>query len=207
MKNILFLIAFFLPLQRIFALNIAQISVSSFSENEINIGLNTEAVELYYFQSWHYTVSESTITLEVCFIPGFGSKIAFLNNNFQIPISNSLKESYHLIVKVYYTFYNPESLQDVEEGSFSTPLADMVVLTNNHFITNETVFFPNPTNGKLYANHPITQTELFDNDGRMLELFNGLEEIIDLSNKSEGHYFLRYLEEGRYKVTRVIIKK
>jgi len=97
---------------------IAQVSVSIVSEKELKISLTTEAVELYYFDSWQYSIVENTITVDALFIPGFGSTIAYLNNNFRIPMSTSQTEIYHLVVNVYYTFYKAENLQDSVEGAF-----------------------------------------------------------------------------------------
>lgn len=206
MKPFFYLLFALLPLQKIAALTITEVSVSNSFENEINISLTTEAVELYYFQSWQYSISETTITLEVLFIPGFGSKIAYLNNNFQIPLSITELHTYHLIVKVYYTFYKPENLQDTEEGWFETPLSSAIVL-NNSDLVNKVVFFPNPTGGKVFINSSIKTIWIFDNTGKTIECLNDNHNIIDLSNRAEGLYIVTYFNQFKYKTVRIIVKK
>ena len=83
MKNVLVIILLFY-LESISALNIHQITVAQTSDNALKVNIFTEADELYYFQNWQYTVSDSEIILQVLFMPGFGSKIALLNNQFEL---------------------------------------------------------------------------------------------------------------------------
>ena len=83
MKRTVHIALFILISAQSFALNIRQIVVSRISDSAINISLDTEAKELYYFSSWDYEISKNTIVIEARFIEGFGSTIAFLNNNFE----------------------------------------------------------------------------------------------------------------------------
>ena len=83
MKRTVYIALFILISSQSFALNIRQIVVSRISDSAINISLDTEAKELYYFSSWDYEISENTIVIEARFVEGFGSTIAFLNNNFE----------------------------------------------------------------------------------------------------------------------------
>ena len=83
MKILIFLLFIVLPIQKATALNIVNVSISNVPENMLQVSINTEAVELYYFDSWQYSISDNTIIIEALFIPGFGSTMAYLNNNFQ----------------------------------------------------------------------------------------------------------------------------
>jgi hypothetical protein len=194
-----------LPFQRIFSFTIVAVSVSNYSDDTINISLTTEAVELYYFQSWQYTVSETTITIEACFVPGFGSTIAYLNTNFQLPTDSLEHRDYHLIVKAYYEFYTPENLQDSEEGMFAIPLMNTVVLTNSTF--SDDAFFPNPTSGKLFFDNKITSISIYDVTGKKVAYFSTADKEIDISNKPESLYFIEYFRKSHYKVIRIILRK
>ena len=205
MKTIVLSILFLLSLQRAAALNITQVTISSQVEKTINIRLTTEAVELYYFQSWQYFISDTTITIEACFIPGFGSTIAYLHNDFQIPIDTIKHQNYHLIVNAYYNSDTPENLQDSEEGIFSTPVTNVVLLTDGT-LSNE-VFFPNPTTGKLFFGERITILWIFDVNGKKTEHLAVENNIIDLSNKSEGLYIIGFIRKNKFKTFRVLLRK
>ena len=209
MKKSLYIAIVFFFYQHVFALNIQQITVSSISDEAINVSLNTEAVELYYFQSWHYEISGTTITVEACFIPGFGSTIAFLNNNFEIPLNTIQSGLFHLNVKVYYTFYELENLQDSCEGIFSIPISNLVVLPIN--ITNEAnekdLLFANPSNGKIQLSNKIDAIWVIDLTGKIVANFENKRGEINITNSSDGIYTIVYRVKQRYKTFKVILKK
>ena len=207
MKASIFLL-FLIASSRIYALNIAQIGISAVSGNAINISLNTEADELYYFQSWQYAVSGNIITVEACFIPGFGSTIDYLNNNFEIPIDVTQPQTYRLIVKAYYTFYDSQNLEDMIEATFQTPISTDMVLFNNTFRPNvKELFFTNPSNGKILVNNIIKTVWVFDVTGRLIAEYHNKDEMIDLSNIENGLYILAYFKRSQYKTTRIILRR
>jgi len=198
-----------LSIHKISALSIAQIRLSNHFESAINISLDTEAIELYYFQSWQYTISGKIIVVEACFVPGFGSTIALLNNNFQIPIPIYKPQEYQLIVKVYYDTFDFENLQDSQSGFFSTPVSNEIVLNNNSLfsINQHEVFYPNPTNGKLFFSLTVSEVQIFDKTARLLAVFKANTNVIDMSNLSNGVYFITYRNESTYKTIRILLKK
>jgi hypothetical protein len=191
--------------QKANALNIAQVSISNVSEKMLNISLNTEAVELYYFDSWQYSISESTITVEALFIPGFGSKIAVLNNNFEIPMNTVQTEIYHLVVKVYYTFYKPENLQDMRESAFSMPFSGTVVLSEATL--HNSSGFVNPVYDELLFEPKIQSVWVFDINGKFLGNFKNRNGKINLQAYTDGIYLISYFERQHYKTIKIILKK
>lgn len=191
--------------QKANALNIAQVSISNVSEKMLNVSLNTEAVELYYFDSWQYSISESTITVEALFIPGFGSKIAVLNNNFEIPMNTVQTEIYHLVVKVYYTFYKPENLQDMRESAFSMPFSGTVVLSEATL--HNSSGFVNPVYDELLFEPKIQSVWVFDINGKFLGNFKNRNGKINLQAYTDGIYLISYFERQHYKTIKIILKK
>lgn len=205
MRTLIFLLLMFLPLQRIAALNIVNVSISNVSEMMLNVNINTEAVELYYFDSWQYSISDNTITIEALFIPGFGSTIAYLNNNFQIPLNTSETEIYRLVVKVYYTFYMMENLQDMMEGAFSTPFTDTVVWTET--ILNSSNSFINPSDGELLMDAQIRNVWIFDIHGKYIGNFKNRNGKISLQHYADGIYLVGYFKQQKYTTMKIILKK
>ena len=209
MKKYLFITLVFFFYQHAIALNIQQLTVSSISDKAINVSLNTEAVELYYFHSWHYEISGTTISVEACFIPGFGSTIAFLNNNFEIPLNTIQNELFHLNVKVYYTFYELENLQDTCEGVFSTPISNLVLLPISIALdtTEIELYYANPSNGKIQLSNKVDAIWVIDLMGKIVANFENICGEINLTNNSDGIYTLVYCVKQRYKNVRIILKK
>ena len=205
MKTLIFFLLIALPLQKATALNIVNVSISNVPENMLHVSINTEAVELYYFNSWQYSISENTITIEALFIPGFGSTIAYLNNNFQIPLNTSETEIYRLVVKVYYTFYKMENLQDMMDGAFSTPFSDTVVWTQTTL--NSSNSFINPSDGELLMDVNVSNVWIFDIHGKHIGNFKNRNGKISLQNYADGMYIVGYFKWQKYITMKIILKK
>jgi uncharacterized membrane protein len=205
MKILIFFLLIVLPLQKATALNIVNVSISNVPENMLHISINTEAVELYYFNSWQYSISENTITIEALFIPGFGSTIAYLNNNFQIPLNTSETEIYRLVVKAYYTFYKTENLQDMMEGAFSTPFSDTVVWTQTTLSSSNS--FINPSDGELLMDVNVSNVWIFDIHGKYIGNFKNRNGKISLQHFADGIYIVGYFKQQKYITMKIILKK
>lgn len=205
MKALILFLLIFLPIQKTVALNIANVSISNQFENILHVSINTEAVELYYFDSWQYSISDNTITIEALFIPSFGSTIAYLNNNFQIPLNTSETEIYRLVVKVYYTFYKKENLQDMMEGAFSTPFSDTVVWTQTTL--NTSYSFVNPSDGELLMDANIRNVWIFDINGKFIGNFKNRNGKISLQHYTDGIYLVGYFKQQKYITMKIILKK
>lgn len=209
MKRIVHIALFILISSQSFALNIRQIVVSRISDSAINISLNTEAEELYYFSSWDYEISENTIVIEARFIKGFGSTIAFLNNNFEIPLDTLTTQTFYLIVNVYYVFSQEDDLADSQSGFFTTPLENSLFLPENlieEANLNE-LKYVNPSSGKLFSNVAIKDFIIVDEASKIMAYKSLGKNVIDISNLSDGLYFLIYFVNGTYKTTRIILRK
>ena len=209
MKTLLLLL---LLTPSLYALEIHSIEISQISPKTINISLNTEATELYYFHSWQYSVSNQTLTVQASFVSGFGSSIAYLNNNFEIPANDLNAEEILLEVKIYYAnqqqFFNPENLQDQWTTQFSLPLSQTISLENNTEFTNENAaWLPNPTTGLVFFNQNITSVAVYDTRGKMIQNKNNETQVVDLSDLPDGIYFIKYLQKNKSKTIRVILKK
>lgn len=83
------------------AINIHNVQITQINAHTINVSLTTEAVELYYFESWNYSIVGNVISIYAYFIEGFGSTIAYLNNNFPIPLL--VPQDYLIVVRIFYT--------------------------------------------------------------------------------------------------------
>lgn len=198
--------------QQAFALHIRDISISTLSAQSINVSVNTEAAELYYFHSGQYTISENTITLEACYVAGFGSTIEFLNNNFEIPVDPFQTAVYSLTVKIYYTdlhvFYDWQNLQDEITGTFSIPLSEPQILGNQALEQRSPpILFPNPTRGALTFSNQANTICIFDMTGRMVR--NLLEETrcMNLSDLREGIYIVVFFNDRKQKFRKVIVRQ
>jgi hypothetical protein len=209
MKRILYITCFILIHSESFALNIRQIVVSRLSDSAINISLDTEAKELYYFSSWDYEILENTIVLDAYFIEGFGSTIAFLNNNFEIPLDTLVAQTFYLIVNVYYVYSQEDDLADSQSGFFTTPLENSLFLPENlsEEANQNELKFVNPSNGKLVTNVAVKDIYIVDEASKKSALQINDANVIDISNLSDGHYLLCYSINGRYKTTRIILRK
>jgi hypothetical protein len=208
-KLINYLAVFILISSQGFALSIHQIAIIRVSDEAINIALETEGEELYYFSSWHYNIYGNMITVEACFIPGFGSTIAYLNNNFKIPISTSETQIFRLKVKVFYDSFQEENLQDFRDGFFITPIESNVVLSSksSNMMGENDIIFSNPSDGKILLNDKVKKVCIFDETGRFIDFIPENEKVIDISNLSNGCYFLSFCSNENRKTLRIILRK
>jgi len=210
MKKNIVLFAIMMASQLSFALEIHQIRISEISSGAINVSLDTEATELYYFHSSRSQVSGNTITIEAFYIEGFGSTIAYLNNNFEIPINPKRRMVYQLKVRVFYTTLrvlpNSGNLQDQWAGYFSTPLSAPTFLTNPSEDNPINFKVQNPNPGFINIGPQKMTLDIFDNSGKIIET-QKIQENIDFSHLPDGLYYFRFGNENAYKTIPVFLKK
>lgn len=80
-------------------------------------------------------------------------------------------------------------------------------LSNSGFNLDASIAtFPNPTSSKINidANSNIKSTELYDVQGRILQTVLGNQRVLDISDKTNGIYFLRITTEKGSKVEKII---
>jgi len=202
------LFAFILMSFHVYALSIRQIVVSNLSNQAINISLDTEAVELYYFDSWQYEIDENTIIVEAFFIEGFGSTIETLNNNFEIPLNATQTQIYHLMVNVYYGAFHNRILQDFGECFFKTPFVNPYILDTYLIgeVDEKDLRFINPTSGIIGLSNFIENLMIHDAAGNFVDIFKKQTNLIDISNLSNGLYFMSYFADGAFYTKRIILR-
>ena len=99
-----------------------------------------------------------------------------------------------------YFDYNAPVSTGVAETTFAT-------LSNSIFLKDDSIsVFPNPTNSVVNINSKteILTIELYDVQGRILETLVGNNKKIDISDKTNGIYFLKITTENGSKVERII---
>lgn len=196
MKNILVIILLFYAAS-MFALNIHQITVAQISDNTLKVNLFTQADELYYFQNWQYTISDSEIILQVLFVPGFGSKIALLNNQFDLNFNQTLNDSFKFTVKVYYQFFDENQLQDSVSSLLFFPLLSSITLNNSDVLT---------ASGLLYDFRFFKdKITIFDISNKVI--VKGFNVSIDraLKGLSAGFYVILFENEATTQIRKIII--
>jgi len=209
MKTITCLIILLCVPAKAIALRIQQLALSPISPQSINVSINTQAVELYYFQSWQYVVDDYAITIEASYISGFGSTIEYLNNNFQLPINADLAATYNLTVKIYYAnqlnaYLQPEQ-QDEMQVVFQTPLRPITFLAQEEAIPkDEVILYPNPTDGNLLIIGSVDNLEVFDSQGRQVMKLMQLSDHIDLSALANGIYYIAIIRRQYSWIDRIV---
>lgn len=120
MKNTLQYLLCLIP-NALLAINIHNVQITQTVAQTLNVSLTTEAVELYYYDSWNYSITGNVITINAYFVEGFGSTIAYLNNNFEIPLS--APQNYLIIIRIFYTdnTHTFRTLKDMARISFRYP--------------------------------------------------------------------------------------
>ncbi len=198
------------------ALEIENIAISTVSDQAINIHVNTMDLYLYTYNSFQYNIVGNTISLEICYHPGIGAAISYLEHDFQIPVNTTTAVTYLLTVKVYYVNLQNftcdyQIVRDIENLSFVTPLIGTVYLTTNSVNQKKvySILYPNPTKGILFLNEKIKtdKIELYDNLGRFIEKKDGIENEIDLNDLADGIYFFRIEVENQVFIEKIILKK
>ncbi|NHM06071.1 T9SS type A sorting domain-containing protein [Flavobacterium sp. CYK-4] len=186
------------------ALHIARVNISQLEKN-LKVRIDTQAAELYYFQTWQYSVEQNTITIEALFISGFGSAIDYLHNEFELPLILNQPDFYRLIVKAFYGSYQPEQLQDKVESAFSVPFSSPLFLFDQTLNTTENII--NPSSGELLIDAKISHVFVFDISGKYVANLKNNQGKIPLDQLADGIYIVGYFREQRYKTIRVILKK
>lgn len=192
--------------QHLFALNIRDVTFTNSAQNTIDISLNTEAVELYYYHSWQYHIIGNKIAVEVFFIPGFGSTISPLNNHFEIPIPTAVPTTFVISVQIYYTNiqFSFLELKDGYKTRFTTRRAHHVNFLKS--ISEEVCMpFPNPCDGILF----IPKAEIFwiyDVFGRLVKS-EKRQTKADLTNLTNGCYIARYFNGEKYITVKILLNK
>jgi len=215
MKKIIQLILIFGFSQTIKAIEIENIAVSAISNQGLNIRINTMDLYTYSYSSYQYNIVGNTITLEICYNPGLGAAISYLENDFQILLNTTIIANYLLSVKVYYINLQNfncdyQIVRDMENLTFSTPMSGTVFLTINDITQNKinSILYPNPTSGILFSNKniKIDRIQVYDFNGQLIYKIEKPENEFDLSNIQNGSYIVRIETEEESYVEKIVKK-
>ncbi|MBS7786098.1 T9SS type A sorting domain-containing protein [Flavobacterium sp. CYK-55] len=179
-------------------MNIHHVNISQTDDFTLQVNLFTEAEELYYFQTWQYAVSNSEIILQVLFVPGFGSKIALLNNQFELNFNQSLNDSSKFTVKVYYQVFDENQLQDSASSVLYFPLLSSITLNNSEFL---------PESFSLSDSiRSIGKITIFDMSRKIILSDLKANVYNTLSNLPSGFYLILFENKKTTFVRKIIVK-
>ena len=181
------------------ALNIHEVNVTQMDNHRIQISLYTEAVELYYFQTWQYSIDQTEITLNVLFMSGFGSKMALLNNNFELYFNDDLMDSYKLTVKVYYDVFDENQLQDSVSGILSFPILNTVSLKNALFEVKDCKC--------CFKEQNNVEISIFDISNKLIFSTKKVNFYEVLRGLSDGFYLMVLQTENKRCIRKIILKR
>lgn len=198
------------------ALNIQNITITSNSDSEINILLNTVHGSCMFYNSYTYSITDNSIILNVCYNPQFCNAVTYLSNNIQIPLNNLTAINYELKVNIF--FYNFQTLScensvisDSETLNFSTPLTNPITLSDYNFINvNNIHLYPNPSKGIINFDKEFfgESVSVYDYFGRrILQSQNKESKFIDISGFENGVYFVELTHKDLKVVKKILLKK
>jgi Secretion system C-terminal sorting domain len=219
MKKLFLLIFVFGIISNSQALFILDITVTNSGINDINLRTKVFNSYTFNFYSWNYEILNGTITLNICFNPGFGQAYTTLENDFIIPNINLTAANYTLIVNVKNRQYLGNNLWtcdstigfDTETIQFSTPVTNAVSLGNTTFVNTEQKInlFPNPatTTFEIKNVSNLQSISIYDNLGRRVKEFLRPENIYDISDLNSGIYYIKIKDSNGSVFDVKLIKK
>ncbi|HEY0090912.1 MAG TPA: T9SS type A sorting domain-containing protein [Flavobacterium sp.] len=194
-KTLLILLLAFVP-QFGHSLIIQNFTVSALSDTSINVQVNTQNNYTFGYNSYQLDITNNVITLNICYDPGFGAAISYLQNDFMIPLDNTSNTTYQLIVNVFFSNQSAicdyQTVEDSGSVTFDTPLTEPVSLNAPSFDgMQKMIIYPNPTTGILNIEGfgQINEIQLFDQLGRFISKFNESSSL-DLHGIKNGVYYL-----------------
>ena len=216
MKKLLLLLFLIICNNTTKALNIQNITITSNSDSEINILLDTAHGSCMFYNSYTYSITNNSIILNVCYNPQLCNAATYLSNNIQIPLNNLTASNYELIVNIF--FYNFQTfscensiISDNATLNFSTPLNNPVTLSDYNFsIVDNINLYPNPSKGILNFDKEFSgeSVSIYDYLGRrILQSKNKEANFIDISGFENGVYFIELTHNDLKVVKKIILKK
>lgn len=193
-----------------------QISISSLSSTNININININVKGLSNcgtYLSHEILSTGTTITLNICYyFCGLGI-VVNNENDFQISIPNP--DLYTINITAYESnsgnsICNFNNIQDTATINFNMPLNETITLSTNQLnLISRSNFYPNPTTGILNINNfECTIIDLFDLFGKKIKTFNiNNKKFIDVSDLSNGVYFIKTNDSRFNKIEKIVVQK
>jgi hypothetical protein len=189
------------------------IAVSQLNANQLNVNLKVLTCCGADALSSFYTVENSIITLNVCYIVYGGAVILHLEHDFQVDIPST--GNYTLNVKIFdlTTAFNCDysSLQDSATLNFSAPLSETITLSSHNFSNNDTaILYPNPTDGLFHISDNVkgSSISIYDELGRKVKTIDNLNDNgIDIREFENGMYFVEIQNSNTKLVRKLTLKK
>ncbi|MBP6373050.1 MAG: T9SS type A sorting domain-containing protein [Flavobacterium sp.] len=189
------------------------IAVSQLNANQLNVNLKVLTCCGADALSSFYTIENSIITLNVCYIVYGSAVILHLEHDFQVDIPSS--GNYTLNVKIYdlTTAFNCDysSLQDSATLNFSAPLSETITLSSLNFSNTDTaILYPNPTDGLFHISDNVkgSSISIYDELGRNVKTIDHLkEDYIDMGEFENGMYLVEIQNSNTKMVRKLTLKK
>lgn len=212
MKNLFFLFLIITHFTQSQELGFTEISITGLSQNNINV-LVKATTNCGVYLSHEVIVSESNITLNICYNFCGAGIILYPENDFQINLAN--EGSYNLNIVAYEStdpnnICNFNNIQDTASLSFTMPLSGTVTLSKTDFLNvPKNIFYPNPTTGILNVDNFLGKSIiLYDNLGKKIKQFHNLKNnIIDISEFDDGLYFIEVDSLDDRRIEKIILKR
>ncbi len=215
----LFLILFVIGIaNKIQALNIQNITISSSNISDINVRTKVGDGYTFYYYNNSYEILNNTISLNICYNAGFNPSYTSIENDFIIPNINLSNSNYTLIVNVKQRQYLGNNLWtcdstigfDTETITFSTPVTNAISLGNTTFENSQEKIslFPNPaTNSFQIKSSALSSVTFYDNLGRLAKEFLKPQITYDISDLNSGVYYVRIKDINNQVFEQKLIKK
>lgn len=169
----------------------------------VNVNLLVTTFNGAGYLSNTYSVSENTITLNVCYWFNITLPVYQMNNDFFIPLTTG--GNYTLNVNIFH------SSSATQCDFFANgPSATVNFLSNSVFETtdNRWQLYPNPTSGSVsFQGNSIdlTKVTVYDATGRLVHTFVNRE--IDFSSFNEGIYLVKMETTNQIVTQKVVVKR
>lgn len=192
---------------------ITSLNVTQNGTNQIKANLKVYLPNLGEFSNYTTSFDQNTITLSACYIMTDFGAISNLENEFFIDIPNN--GNYTLKVNLFTssdpTNCNYQNLEDTVTLNFIAPIEGTVSLNTTDLESNneKLLLFPNPTKGilNIKTSQRTDQINVFDATGKQVKSFQNIQDKVDVSNLTNGIYYLEILNsKGKFREKFVVSK-
>lgn len=121
---------------------------------------------------------------------------------FKIRSKNTLQANDSVLNKanIYFDYNSPIATNDA--------ITTFQLLSRNDFGQTGISIYPNPTNGIVNINSAsaIQKVELYDIQGRLLQMLEGASQKLDLSGRAKGIYFVKIANANGIKTEKIVLE-
>ncbi len=170
------------------------------SNDGVEVGINRTINDLPSL-TW-----ESSMCISVC-LPPDQDTVSVI-----VPAGDTVDFSYHFFTdpsmfsadtgRAKIVFHNMNGSQQNEDQWFMGVTDEFTNVPN--IGKNTLLFYPNPTHGVLYIDQTIDKIEVFSTFGELVKIKENIAGYLDLSQISDGIYFLKLYAEDRITCVKVV---